>query len=457
MMNLGADVSKEDWSRLFSDPSHQEWIVQQYHQSIQYESMNLSGMLFCCNHHCFNIGPIRLSQNKIVHICNGGYYIRPFVHRRYVHRSEQNKILTKTELHKQLELSRWSHQHWNRGVYVSSSGGSGGKRLFFATDIQENQRQREILVDMMISANVLSELDVCLNLFHSDNIYRSLEIFNDFCSLAYCTVLPMGSTADDDKILKIIEYFRPNVLMGSPYRLMQLALFIEKHYPTNKKIHFEKIFFACEPLDNLKRDYFKRVFHCSTCLGFYGSAEAGVFACQTPDYANTQLYMYPKDLVQVDITDGQIIVTNLVRRRNQLIQFNTGDLGRLIPNDDNEKYGLIEVRQSQRLIDLTPGSIMKSDIEECMNQLDLIEWQLIIENEPHNNNRTILTFRYIEKTTAANIEHLKTHVKNYLIRTLGSSLVIEDYLTIQFESIPYQALIRDQTSNKLLKMIDRRS
>ncbi|CAF5146530.1 unnamed protein product, partial [Rotaria sp. Silwood1] len=146
----------------------------------------------------------------------------------------------------------------------------------------------------------------------------------------------MGSDVEDDKVLKIIEHFRPNVLMGSPYRLMQLALFIEKHYQTNEKIHFEKIFFACEPLNNLKRDYFKRVFHCSTCLGFYGSAETGVFACQTPEYSTTRLYMYPKELVQVDINNEQIIVTNLVRRRNQLIRFNTGGLGRLIPTDDNE-------------------------------------------------------------------------------------------------------------------------
>ena len=455
-MNLGADVSEEDWSRLLLDRSHQEWIIQQYQESIQYESMNLSGMLFCCNNHCFNTGPIRLSPNKIVHISTGGYFIRPFVHRRYVHCSEQSKILTKTELHEQLELFKWAHQHWNRSVYVSSSGGSGGKRLFFATDIRENQRQRDILVDMMVSKDVISETDVCLNLFHSNNIYRSLEIFNDFCSLANCTVLPMGSTAEDEKILKIIEHFRPNVLMGSPYRLMQLALFIEENYSTNKKIHFEKIFFACEPLDNLKRDYFERVFGCSTCLGFYGSAEAGVFACQTPEYAKTQLYMYPKDLVHVDITDGQIIVTNLVRQRNQLIRFNTGDLGRLIPTDDNEKYGLIEVQQSQRIIDLTPGSIMKSDIEKCMNELDLIEWQLIIENEPHNHNQTILTFRYIRKTNTST-EHIETHVKDYLIRTLGGSVQIEDHLTIRFESIPYQALIRDQTSNKLLKIIDRRS
>ncbi|CAF4199459.1 unnamed protein product [Rotaria sp. Silwood2] len=454
-MSIGTDVSKEDWSRLLLDMNHQEWIVQQYQESVQYESMNLSGMLFCCNNHTFNLGPIRLSSNKIVNICHGGYFIRPFVHRRHIHCSEQGEILTKAELHKQLKLSRLNQPHWNRNVYLSSSGGSGGKRLFFATDIQENQRQREILVDMMLSKNVLSDMDVCLNLFHFEEMYRSLEIFNDFCSLAYCTVLPMGSDVEDDKVLNIIEHFRPNVLMGSPYRLMQLALFIEKHYPTNKKIHFEKIFFACEPLDNLKRDYFKRVFQCSMCLGFYGSAEAGVFACQTPEYATTRLYMYPKELVQIEIDNGQIIVTNLVRRQNQLIRFNSGDLGRLIATNDNEKYGFIEVWQSQRLIDLTPGSIMKSDIEEFMNQFDLIEWQLIIENEPHRSDRVMLTFRCVEKTTT-NIEHMKTHMNNYLTRCLDSSSPIEDHLTIRFELIPYEALIRDQISNKLLKVIDRR-
>ncbi|CAF3432800.1 unnamed protein product [Rotaria socialis] len=454
-MSIGTDASKEDWSHLLFDPNHQEWIVQQYQESVQYTSMNLSGMLFCCNDHCFNIGPIRLSPNKIVNICNGGCFIRPFVHRRHVHCSAEGEILTKTKLHEQLQLFRLTHQQWNQNIYFSSSGGSGGKRLFFATDIQENQRQREILVDMMLAQNVLSETDVCLNLFHSNNIYRSLEIFNDFCSLVNCTVLPMGSDVDDAKILQIIDYFRPNVIMGSPYRLMQLALFIEEHRQSNEKFHFEKIFFACEPLDNLKRDYFKRIYNCSMCLGFYGSAETGVFACQTPAHATTQLYMYPKELVQVEIVNRQIIVTNVVRRRNQLIRFNTSDLGRLIPTQDNEKYGLVEVQQSQRLINLAPAAIMKSDVEECMNQFDLIEWQLIIENDPRGNNRTMLTFYYVEKTIMSS-EYLKTCVGTYLKQCLGSSFPIEDSFIIRFEPILYQALIRDQTSNKLLKIIDRR-
>ncbi|CAF3718455.1 unnamed protein product [Rotaria sp. Silwood1] len=459
-MSIGIDVSIEDWSRLLLDRNHQEWIIQQYQEPVQYESMNLSGMLFCCNNLFFNLGLIRLSPNKIVNICNGGYFIRPFVYRRYIHCSyEQDEILTKAKLHEQLELSRLTQTHWNRSVYLSSSGGSGGKRLYFATDIRENQRQREILVDMMLFKNVLSDIDVCLNLFHCNNMYRSLEIFNDFCSLANCTVLPMGCDVDDDKVLKIIEYFRPNVLMGTPYRLMQLALFIEKNYPTNEKIHFEKIFFGGEPLDNLKRDYFKRIFQCSTCLGFYGSAEVGVIAFQTHEYSNTQLYIYPKELVQIDIVNEQIIVTNLVRRQNQLIRFNTGDLGRLILADDTEKYGLIEIWRSQRLFVLAPGAIMKSDIEDFMNQYDLIEWQLIIENEldnNNNNNRTILTFRCVETVNTV-VEHMKEQVNNYLTRCLGSSSSIEDHLTIRFESISYETLIRDQVSNKLLKMIDKRS
>ena len=455
-MNLGTDVSDEEWSRLLLDQSHQEWIIQQYQESVQYKSMNLSGMLFCCNDQCFNIGPIRLSPNKIVNICNGGCFIRPFVHRRHIYCSTNDEILTKTQLHEQLQSSRLTNKNWNQSIYFSSSGGSGGKRLFFGTDIQENQRQREILVEMMLAQKVLSETDVCLNLFHSNNIYRSLEIFNDFCSLANCTVLPMGSTADDGKIIEIIEYFRPNVIMGSPYRLMQLALFIEEHCQSKEKFHFEKILFACEPLDNIKRDYFKRIYNCSMCLGLYGSAETGVFACQTPEYATTQVYMYPKELVNIEIINEQIIVTNVLRRRNQLIRFNTSDLGRLIPSEDNEKYGLVEVRQSQRLIDLAPAAIMKSDIEECMNQFNFIEWQLIIENDTcGNSNRTILTFYYVEKTSLQ-IEYLKTSVENYLKKILGNSYPIEESFIIRFESTSYQTLIRDPTSNKLLKMIDRR-
>lgn len=418
--------------------------------------MNLSGMLFCLNDQCFNMGIIRMSPNKIVNISHGGYYIRPYVHQEYIHQMNDGNILTKETLHKQLSELKFLDNQWNQSVYVSSSGGSGGKRLFFATDIQQNQLQRQILVNMMLEQNIISYNDICLNLFQSDNIYRSFEIFNDFCSMANCTTLPMSASATNEDILEIIDYFKPNILMGSPYRLMQLAFFIERQI--KKQIKFEKIFFACESMDEIKQNYFKRIFDCSIYIGFYGSAEAGVFACQLPKHSSTKIYLYPKELVHIEIINSKIIITNLIRKRNQLIRFDSGDLGRLISNDENDKYGLIEVYRSQRLIMIGNDTISSSDIEDIMNRLDLIEWQLVIDYVSHTKyNQIFLVFRYI-KSESTSTDIIEKNIRNGLQKLFQTSLSdISEELSLQFESIKFNDLIRNKVSNKLLKIIDQRS
>jgi phenylacetate-coenzyme A ligase PaaK-like adenylate-forming protein len=249
----------------------------------------------------------------------------------------------------------------------------------------------------------------------------------------------MSSDTHNEDILEIIEYFKPNILMGSPYRLMQLAIYLEEQSKT--EIKFEKIYFACESLDQIKENYFKRIFHCEIFIGFYGSAEAGVFACQSPKYSSTKIYLYPKELVQIEIIDSKIIVTNLIRKRNQLIRFDTGDLGRIIPS---EKYGLIEVFRSERLIMIDDDALSKSDIEETMKEIDVIEWQLVIDYDSEMKTRFL--FRYVKSEKEIPEEDIRKIFRDSLKK-----------LIVQFQAIQFDQLIRDKTSNKLLKIIDQRS
>ncbi|CAF3283702.1 unnamed protein product [Rotaria sp. Silwood2] len=93
--------------------------------------MNISDMLFCFNDQCFNIETIRMSSKKIVHISNEGYFIRPYVHQEYIHSMKDGNILTNEKLHEQLIELKPIDNQWNQSVYVSPSGGSGRKRLFF--------------------------------------------------------------------------------------------------------------------------------------------------------------------------------------------------------------------------------------------------------------------------------------------------------------------------------------
>ncbi len=59
-----------------------------------------------------------MSPNKIVNISHGGHYIRPYVHKEYIHSMNDGSILTKDKLHEQLTQLKSLDNQWNRKVYV---------------------------------------------------------------------------------------------------------------------------------------------------------------------------------------------------------------------------------------------------------------------------------------------------------------------------------------------------
>ncbi|CAF1042506.1 unnamed protein product, partial [Didymodactylos carnosus] len=450
-----SEVTQAQWANTLKDKPNSQYVVQQYYEPLKFMSMNIVGMFFCFNQQCFNMGIIRMSNESVVNISDGGYYIRPFV-RRHVYRDPCGGILTKSALHEQILSRNGDDDRWKH-MYLSSSGGSGGKRLFFATDIKENQFQRKILVQGMIEHKVFNEADICLNLFEANNMYRSCEIFNDFCAIANVTTLPMGFKSCDSDVLKIIRMFKPNVCMSSPYRLMQLTLFANK---MGESIKFDKIIFSCEPLQESNREYFRHALQCDCFMGMYGSAELGVFAFQSPALSATSSYIYPKSLVHIEIVAddnnskqyGRIIATNLVRRQNQLIRFDTGDIGQLV-SVDSDKYGILNVKSSQRLLLVGSGSLSKSDIDQCMMEEchSCIEWQLLIDQV---DEKASVTFRYVIRQGETS-ENIVSNIKNYLEKCFNSSNYNEE-IYLNFECIQLTDLIRSTVSNKVLKIIDRR-
>jgi phenylacetate-CoA ligase len=448
-------VTFEQWREQLAHVDHRQWIVQRYVPSIELESMQLVGTLLCSHGRFYSLGVVRASPHRVVNIARGGTFHRCYVHRERRHSAPNGNIIDKQELHKQLITMKSTDRQWNRRVYVSSSGGTGGNRLFFLTDIEQNRMQRRILVRLMLEQRLVSSDDVCLNLFRSGDIYRSLDIFNDFCDLVNCTALPMGADTSDENVLSIIEYFRPSIVMGTPHRLMKLALHIEQQ--STAHVEFTKIFFAGEPLDRAKQSFLERIFRCSSCIGFYGSAETGVIACQSMEHRSSKVYLYPKQLVKIDIDRSRIIVTNLVRRRNQLVRFDTGDHGRLLATSDNEPYGLVEVLSSDRLLLFDSHSLHKSDIEQMMSSLELVEWQLLIDDASDRQQRIELLFRVMptSDTTLANVEQ---SIEAGLHRCFQGQLAhFSEKLRRRYESIAIDDFIRSQTSGKLLRVIDRRS
>ena len=223
-------------------------------------------------------------------------------------------------------------------TYWSPSGGSGASApIYFPTAVQENLCQRAVLSEWLLREGILGPSTVALSLFSSRTMYRSGEIFVDYVQRCGGTVLPAGYQAKDTDVAALCERFRPNTLLGSPGRLVQLA---HAH-----ALPFERVLYASEFLTRGAQDLLAARLGVSQWASVMGSAEGGVWGFsrfQDP----LDLFWAPLSLVLLEIEEpdedgfGRVIVSNRVRRRHPLLRYDSGDRGRLLPGFCAEVVGL---------------------------------------------------------------------------------------------------------------------
>jgi phenylacetate-CoA ligase len=261
--------------------------------------------------------------------------------------ASETLITNKKMLYSTIEIAL-DNPEFRKGLYLSPSGGSTSDQvLVFPTDVKENQFQRACISKYLIAENILTPDSIALNLFGGSMMYRSLEIFNDFCEKANATTLPVGSSCPDSKAYEIAIRFGANTIMGFPSRLLKFARYVMQN---NLHIEIEIIIFAGESLSSYHRKYLQKALNATRYSGLYGSTETGVWAYQPHGFQPDQ-YLFPSELMYVEIHHpsfqgfGKIIATNLVKAVNPLFRYDTGDIGKLTALDYlNKKFNILHLR-----------------------------------------------------------------------------------------------------------------
>lgn len=265
---------------------------------------------------------------------------------RNAHRFEDAPVLEKPTLYARVETAL-DDPTFRRGLYLSPSGGSTGRPLFFPSDIQENQRQRELLAPRLRAAGILDETSVVLNMFPAGNMVRSLEIFDDFSEMCGATVLSLAAHAANIDVCKAAQRFGATILAGMPTRL---HAFIRWLHAEKQNLSLQSVLFAGELLHPQKRLWMERVLNVQRFSGVYGSAEMGIVAYQS-DVREHAVYHFPRAFVHMEIGEpdsagfGRLVATNLLRHRHPLLRYNTGDVGRIV--ESNAEEVCIELRGRQ--------------------------------------------------------------------------------------------------------------
>jgi phenylacetate-CoA ligase len=224
------------------------------------------------------------------------------------------------------------------GLYLSPSGGSGTRsHLCFPVGIDDNCEQRRLFAPLLEEAGVIPRDAIALNLFAGRLMYRSMEIFTDYCEQIGATSLPVESTAMDSAAVEIARVFHANMVMGEPGRLAQLARHLLENGQT---LPLMRILAAGEAVRPAQRRLFAEAFETDVLVSAYGSAETGVWAYRGandgPDVFHYDPRMLHVEIVETDANGaGAMVVTNLVRRRVPVLRYRVGDRARWISRGEN--------------------------------------------------------------------------------------------------------------------------
>jgi phenylacetate-CoA ligase len=225
-----------------------------------------------------------------------------------------------------------------QGLYLSPSGGSGTRsHLCFPVGIEDNREQRRLFAPLLEEAGVIPRDAIALNLFAGRLMYRSMEIFTDYCEQIGTTSLPVESTATDSAAVEIARAFHANMVMGEPGRLAQLARYLLENGQT---LPLNRILAAGEAVRPAQRRLFAEAFGTNVMVSAYGSAETGVWAYRGAD-DGPDVFHYDPRMLHVEIVEpdadgvGAMVVTNLVRRRVPVLRYRVGDRARWISRGEN--------------------------------------------------------------------------------------------------------------------------
>lgn len=356
---------------------------------------------------------------------------------------EQQPILTKAQLYDRL-------QDFGKvprpGTYWSPSGGTGGRSIYFPTDVGENRYARLVLADRLKQAGVFGPDQVCLNVVVTGNLYRTQELFTDFGERCGATMLPAGNDQSPDTLFEIAEHFHVNALCGSPDMMVLLAGALEER---GEKLNLDTIITGAATMHDAQRAYIREHTGVKHFAEIFGSAECGVWAYKPPCLEGTRTFVYDPKMVHVEIVDpdqdgyGKVVVTHLIRKANPLVRYDTGDVGRLSPRiiDGRREHTLEFAGRHQRSFQLGNDSYELSDLEARFTT-PVLQYQVVLSRDESRWERAELRV-VTAKLTPAQERRFKKSVEE-----------VFDFTQIRFVDV--DGLHRLPRSRKIPAIVDQR-
>ncbi|KAA8644009.1 hypothetical protein EYZ11_010862 [Aspergillus tanneri] len=381
---------------------------------------------------------------------------------------------------------------YRRSTYISTTGGgSGGPPMVFATDSEENRRQRATIGSLMRNCGVIEPGDWVLTMHVSGNFYRALDLMTELFEQAGASVLCAGPEMSHQDVVDAISYYQVNIVTGDAGQLVQLAKYATTLTETQRNsIHLTKVLYTSEPMTPAQRRFVMSVFGDIDICSVIGSAEAGPWAISSSslmghtaenhadfifDIRTILLEVLPlsiegtsEDQIEClpDGEKGLLVQTSLERLRNPLVRYVCGDVASLHPlpqavqtrlKEDAHHYRVVRIYGRDRQISFDwYGEYFEFQNVQALMRTEtwgILQWQVILRNKTDDGLEVLLEIRLLRamQNDAENIS------ENDLVRKIRHFFNVfdfnEDLFHLKFLE-DFDGFERSTTGRKVLNFVD---
>ncbi|KAL1409568.1 hypothetical protein Q8F55_003553 [Vanrija albida] len=285
-------------------------------------------------------------------------------------------------------------------TYLSPTGGTrtGPRPLFVPTDTSDNRKQRYLYAALLRATRTLGESSVVLNLHGGAPMYRSGDLTSSMIDLAGGTELAAGIHATPAEALGYARQFGADTVFAAGSRLVALATWADTHPASAHTFH--TALFTSEPLSQKQEAFVRRALGVRAIGSVYGSAECGPVAvappCAEPG-GEARTFVVDRSMFVVEIVRdgevlassvdprpaahavGEVVLTSLVRYRNPIVRYRTGDYG-VIRADENPDWVSVELhgRDKDLYFQVATEYIDVATVEKVMARYAVLQWQVVL-------------------------------------------------------------------------------
>lgn len=221
----------------------------------------------------------------------------------------------------------------------------------------------------------------------------------------------------------------------------------------------------------------RSTFRCATVSSLLGSAEAGIWAVAPPSttvHENRPYreFVFRTDMMVVEITDdggapvpagevGELVLTSLMRLRNPLVRYRTGDVGSLHPYSGGKegRYRCLRMygRHPDQSFTLSGDYVDLVELERVMAQekWGVLEWQVVVDSDHVGSTEETAEFRVVMKDGpgVGGVEIL-AELRAALLAVSGSAGAFTAKFIVT--AVEYDGLEKGSMAGKVRKIVDRR-